>query len=115
MVFWLFILTAFVAHSFRLGNVRGDLRRNTETNLRRNCADNLLDIIGFVDKYNDPVIRVKVKPQILYLHENTWTEGEVPWTFNDTTSDNDTLSTKTNIPFGPFDPLEPCSIGHLFI
>uniref|UniRef100_A0A6C0D699 Uncharacterized protein n=1 Tax=viral metagenome TaxID=1070528 RepID=A0A6C0D699_9ZZZZ len=66
-----------------------------------------MEILGLTKKERTAV-RVIV-PE--YFHsENTWTEGEVPWNITD---DNDTIPVTAKVP--TFDPLEPCSIGHLFI
>jgi hypothetical protein len=58
----------------------------------------------------------KLLPEQVVLSENTWYEGEVPWNItddNDSNNGNHTISVKVTPP--TFDPLEPCSIGHLYV
>lgn len=71
---------------------------------KRRCSDDLIDILGSREEY-DTILQIE--------EEEAWIDGEVPWTFSkkNDTDNNNTVSSKP----GPtlFDPLEPCSIGHL--
>jgi hypothetical protein len=106
MLFTLFIIGLLGTFAFRGVRMVGD------SNLIRNrcCNDDIIDILRFRQKAQASSRKIIV-PQI--QPENTWLEGEVPWIFNKNETDNDNISV-TSIP-PPFDPLEPCSIGHLFI
>jgi hypothetical protein len=106
MLVTLFILGFIGVTAFRMIRVSGNLQK-------RKCADNLL---GITEVVNDTKkVRIRTKLLMPFHFENTWLEGEVPWTFNETYVDNNNGTTTTIKPTPTFDPLEPCAIGHLFI
>jgi hypothetical protein len=99
MLFTLFIISLLGTFAFTRVRVFGKV---TIFGNRR-CSDDLIDILGMREKYDNTA---------QLEEEESWLDGEVPWIFykkNDT--NNSTVSFKVEPK--PFDPLEPCSIGHL--
>jgi len=107
MLFILFFISLLGTVAFRKIRVFGE----SNNIIKRRCSDDIIDILRLRHNYESRV-RIIVPAQM--PPENTWFEGEVPWNItddNNTSSDNNTISVKVT---PPFDPLEPCSIGHLF-
>jgi hypothetical protein len=110
MLFILFFISLLGTVAFRKIHVFGESKFIN----KRRCSDDLLTILG-LNRDSESTVRTiipKLLPEQVVLPENTWYEGEVPWNVTDD-NDNHTISVKITPP--TFDPLEPCSIGHLFV
>jgi len=110
MLFILFFISLLGTVAFRKIHVFGESKFIN----KRRCSDDLLTILGLKpdSESGARTIIPKLLPEQVVLSENTWYEGEVPWNVTDD-NDNHTISVKITPP--TFDPLEPCSIGHLFM
>ena len=113
MLFVLFFISLLGTVAFRNVRVFGE----SNIIIKRGCSDDLLTMLS-LRPTTDSSARIIVSrplPEKVLLPENTWFEGEVPWNVTDDNdkNDNHTISVKVTPP--TFDPLEPCSIGHLFI
>jgi len=112
MLFILFFISLLGTVAFRKIHVFGESKFIN----KRRCSDDLLTILGLKPDSEStvPIIMAKLLPEQVVLPENTWYEGEVPWNVtDDNNNENHTISVKITPP--TFDPLEPCSIGHLFM
>jgi hypothetical protein len=105
MLFTLFMITLFGAIAFNRVRVSGKVNMFG----KRRCSDDLIDILGLRQEY-DNTAQIVALPQA--GEEDSWLDGEVPWIFNKK-NDTDNNSTLVKIIPTPFDPFEPCTIGHL--
>jgi hypothetical protein len=105
MLFVLFIVSLLGALAFNNGKVMGKITLFGN----RRCSDDLIDILGLREEH-DTTRQIAALQKI--EEDECWLDGEVPWIFSKKNeTNNNTVSTKVAATL--FDPLEPCSIGHL--